>query len=253
MINFFRKTRKQLADDNKHLKYMRYAFGEIVLVVIGILIAIQINNWNEDRKERIIEREIYENLLTDINVDRITLKGRMTLAMNETKALHNLVHNAYNIQKTTEEYINLLSPVLWNADNFILQDKTFDELVSSGKLGVIKDKALKNKILDYYKSYDIAATHIAELNQTSISMLGEASKITAPMKYMGLNDLYDKDYMFKSSDWDYINVPTSMGFRMMEQAAGYYFFKNQFFMDYFKKQDSIATELAASINSKIAN
>ncbi len=99
----------------------------------------------------------------------------------------------------------------------------------------------------------IAATHIAELNQTSIDMLGKASENTNPMKYMGLNELYDKDYMFKSSDWDYINDPTSMGFRMMENAAGYYFFKNKFFMDYFKKQDSIATELAASINSKIAN
>ena len=46
MINFFRKTRKKLADDNKPLKYMRYAFGEIILVVLGILIALQIKNYN---------------------------------------------------------------------------------------------------------------------------------------------------------------------------------------------------------------
>ncbi|MBT8182134.1 MAG: hypothetical protein KJO53_11155, partial [Eudoraea sp.] len=50
MIDFFRKTRKILADDNKFFKYSRYAIGEIVLVVIGILIALQINNWNEDNK-----------------------------------------------------------------------------------------------------------------------------------------------------------------------------------------------------------
>ena len=53
MINFFRKTRKKLADDNKPLKYMRYAIGEIVLVVIGILIALSINTWNEQRKNKI--------------------------------------------------------------------------------------------------------------------------------------------------------------------------------------------------------
>jgi len=50
MIPFFRKIRKTLADDNKPIKYFRYAIGEIVLVVIGILIALQINNWNEGKK-----------------------------------------------------------------------------------------------------------------------------------------------------------------------------------------------------------
>jgi hypothetical protein len=253
MINFLRKIRKKLADENKPMKYLRYAIGEIVLVVIGILIALQINNWNENRKEGIIAREIYENLLLDINLDRITLKERMALSIKETKALNNFVHNAYNIQRTTEDYINLLSPVLWNADNFILQDKTFDELVNSGKLGLIKDKSLKNKIFDYYKNYDVAATHIAELNQTSISMLGKAGEYTTSLKYMGLNDLYDEDYMFRASDWDYINDPTSIGFRMMEQAAGYYFFKNQFFMNYFKKQDSLAKALITSIKDKLDN
>ena len=60
MINFFRKIRKQLADDNKPLKYMRYAIGEIVLVVIGILIALSINNWNEESK---IGKSIDSNLV----------------------------------------------------------------------------------------------------------------------------------------------------------------------------------------------
>ena len=50
MIGFFRKIRKKLADDNQFLKYSRYAIGEILLVVVGILIALQINNWNENRK-----------------------------------------------------------------------------------------------------------------------------------------------------------------------------------------------------------
>jgi hypothetical protein len=52
MIPFFRKIRKTLADDNKPIKYLRYAIGEIVLVVIGILIALQINNANENRKDK---------------------------------------------------------------------------------------------------------------------------------------------------------------------------------------------------------
>src|SRR5210317_1084566 len=69
MIPFFRKIRKKMALNNEPSKpawpagrYLRYAVGEIVLVVIGILIALQINNWNENRKERILEKQI----LTDI-------------------------------------------------------------------------------------------------------------------------------------------------------------------------------------------
>ena len=61
MIPFFRKIRKKMADDNKPLKYMRYAVGEIILVVIGILIALQVNNWNEDRKKS----RVIENVLMD--------------------------------------------------------------------------------------------------------------------------------------------------------------------------------------------
>jgi len=62
MINFFRKTRKKLADDNKPLKYLRYAIGEILLVVIGILIALSINNKNEARKIKQFEYKILKDI-----------------------------------------------------------------------------------------------------------------------------------------------------------------------------------------------
>ena len=71
MINFFRRIRQKLANENQFLKYSRYAIGEIVLVVVGILIALSINNWNEQRKERekfdhavvAVEREIVANIV----------------------------------------------------------------------------------------------------------------------------------------------------------------------------------------------
>jgi hypothetical protein len=70
MIKFFRNIRKKLLAENKFSKYLIYAIGEIVLVVIGILIALQINNWNEDRKKRDLElstlAELKSNLLADI-------------------------------------------------------------------------------------------------------------------------------------------------------------------------------------------
>ena len=62
MIKFFRKIRQDMINENRASKYLLYAIGEIVLVVIGILIALQINNWNESRKENEEEIVILKSL-----------------------------------------------------------------------------------------------------------------------------------------------------------------------------------------------
>ena len=69
MIKFFRHIRKSLLMENKTSKYFKYAIGEIVLVVIGILIALQINNWNEQNKEQKIVESYLKNLVVDLNED----------------------------------------------------------------------------------------------------------------------------------------------------------------------------------------
>ena len=71
MLTFFRRIRRNLANDNQFLKYSRYAIGEIVLVVIGILIALQINNWNEHRKDQIKEKATLNKFLQDLKSDSI--------------------------------------------------------------------------------------------------------------------------------------------------------------------------------------
>ena len=63
MFKFFRKIRQQLLSQNKISKYLLYAIGEIVLVVIGILIALSINNWNEDRKLKQFEYKILKDIV----------------------------------------------------------------------------------------------------------------------------------------------------------------------------------------------
>ena len=94
MIKFFRHIRKRLLSENRFNKYLLYAIGEIVLVVIGILIALQINNWNESRKlaqsGKEFIKEIYKELNTEIaNIDEI-LKLLRTLTVEDIcgKTLH---------------------------------------------------------------------------------------------------------------------------------------------------------------------
>ena len=74
MFKFFRKIRKNLINENKTSKYLKYAIGEIVLVVLGILIALQINNWNENRKDRILEKEYLTRIKSDLEIDQELLK-----------------------------------------------------------------------------------------------------------------------------------------------------------------------------------
>ncbi len=66
MIKFFRKIRYDLMEKNKTGKYLKYAIGEIILVVIGILIALSINNWNEERKADLFEQKLLVDLLEGI-------------------------------------------------------------------------------------------------------------------------------------------------------------------------------------------
>ncbi|WP_273277430.1 DUF6090 family protein [Maribacter polysiphoniae] len=76
MIKFFRRIRQQVLTENKFSKYLLYAIGEIVLVVIGILIALQINNWNEIRKDNAETNKINYELNAEFLNNRIILKKK---------------------------------------------------------------------------------------------------------------------------------------------------------------------------------
>ncbi|RLD70724.1 MAG: hypothetical protein DRJ10_20085 [Bacteroidetes bacterium] len=75
MANFFRKIRKQLAAENNTKKNLRYAIGEIALVVIGILVALQINDWNTNRINRQLELKYLHNMVEDLNFESRTFEG----------------------------------------------------------------------------------------------------------------------------------------------------------------------------------
>ena len=87
MIKFFRHIRRSLINQNKMGnpallagRYIKYAIGEIVLVVIGILIALQINNWNEERKEKESLNAIYNLVISDLDV-----KNNLNWVLDEIK------------------------------------------------------------------------------------------------------------------------------------------------------------------------
>jgi len=77
MIKFFRKIRQNLLSEGKTGKYLKYAFGEIVLVMVGILLALQVNNWNELRKKEKAEIQLYHKIIADLNTEYAVIERKI--------------------------------------------------------------------------------------------------------------------------------------------------------------------------------
>jgi len=257
MIKFFRKIRQRLLAENppkgqagKFSKYLLYAIGETVLVVIGILIALSINNWNEDQKERKTQIRYLERMHTEIQLDTTYLRQKILRAQDEQESYYYFIHSMYDVQTTKEDFIKLISSVVWDAEDLILQDETFTEITTSGKLDLIRNDQLKESIIDYYRNYAIADRHITEMNLTSIDLF----KFFVPIlsKYYDvMSHIYDQEQMFDPKGLEFINDPYSDEFRRLEGTAGFYSFKHSIYEQYYKDLILNATKLLEQIQHEI--
>ena len=87
MIKFFRKIRQKLLTENRFSKYLFYAIGEIILVMIGILLALQVNNWNEIRKKEQTEIQLYQKIIADLNSERAVIENKI-YSLKDHQNLH---------------------------------------------------------------------------------------------------------------------------------------------------------------------
>jgi len=171
MIPFFRKIRKKMADDNKPIKYMRYAIGEIVLVVIGILIALQINNWNEKRKNNATQIKYLEGLFLNIEEDIEALNFNHSMVYKKMKSITYISNRFYEENETKNDSL-LIDHILnmWSVELYSNQSFVFDGIKTSGKLNLISSDDLLFNILDYYhQSTEIIKKQ--EIHNTNINQL----------------------------------------------------------------------------------
>ncbi len=151
MINLFRNIRRKLADDNKPIKYARYALGEILLVVIGILIALQINTWNEERKSEKATLVYMDRLIDDLKSDTIMLSDHIQAAILKNqfcKKIRNIVDQKKTIQDTNNFVIKLQG--VGRSLRPSVSTNTIDDLKSTGNLKLIKELGITNSIRNYY-------------------------------------------------------------------------------------------------------
>ncbi|MFY0602875.1 MAG: hypothetical protein JXQ93_02925 [Flavobacteriaceae bacterium] len=151
MIKFFRHIRQNLVTQNKLSKYLLYAIGEILLVVVGILLALQFNAWNTNSKELEKEEWYLNNFLDDIHYQTQTL-DIIEKEFNESIRIAKSILKEYYTTggfHTIDSLNDKLNQLMY-AQFFPNTNNTYQELVSSGQLSLIKNNNLSLEVIDFY-------------------------------------------------------------------------------------------------------
>jgi len=164
MSTFLRNNRRKLAADNNVIKYLRYAVGEILLVVIGILIALQVNTWNQAYKDSRQELFYLKKLQENIGQDTAFLRWRID---QMTKAQEELNIMIKEMKNPSLKYFSIdISEPLLDIYGISLETTTWENLKSTGKIDLIENKDLVDSLYNYYNSFNNQTT---EENQATIT------------------------------------------------------------------------------------
>lgn len=170
MINFFRRIRKKMADENKPLKpawpagrYMRYAIGEILLVVVGILIALQVNNWNENKKIRQTEFKLLAELKTDLietKTDLLSDIEKANAILKSTDSLYQKISARIKEENLFPVRISMLY-VLDRSD--LYPKKSAYESLQAYGINLISNDSLRKNITDFYELHLLRVDHLEKI------------------------------------------------------------------------------------------
>jgi len=168
MIALFRKIRLSLLSEHKTGNYVKYALGEIVLVVIGILIALQINNWNENRKDRLAESAYLQELLEDFEIN-LSRSRKVVSRLEEVipRLIGVLEQSALEEPTMPVDSLNSDFILIQSMPAYTSTDRTYNNLIGSGDFRLITRPELKTAIASYYEGLEllnlVQASHEMEL------------------------------------------------------------------------------------------
>ncbi|MDG2448759.1 MAG: DUF6090 family protein [Saprospiraceae bacterium] len=174
MLTLLRKIRKSLIDSGSSRKYLLYAIGEIALVVIGILIALQINNWNESRKDRQWEKYYLNRLKQDLQKDLAEINNifnrsyrrfvcgneiirlldddfmeELLLATNKNQKMFITEAEKRISRDSLPSFSRMMNTINFSL-NVDIRSNTFNEIMSNGRLEVIRNDDLRENLSEYY-------------------------------------------------------------------------------------------------------
>ncbi len=157
MIKFFRKIRQKTLTENKFGKYLTYAIGEIILVVIGILIALSINNWNEDRKAKTYENQVYNQIYDDLITDCSRYSNAINFYKQRDTLLNRILYDSVpsisydTITKENQHNFQYGINLITNYKSLIYNKKGY-QLFKTFNTTELEVDSLSIYIEDYYSS-----------------------------------------------------------------------------------------------------
>lgn len=179
MIKFFRRLRLKLLGENKFAQYLSYAIGEIILVVVGILIALALNNWNQDRKERLLEVELLKEIHQDLSTSLLDLESGLEAILEyqeRTKDLRDAIMDGQPEELiSTKDFLSIGAD-----DQFFPRTSGFAALQSAG-FQVLTNDTLRQDIVDHY-----------ELVNTRIVALGRDHR---KVSFRSVSEPYQNQYL----------------------------------------------------------
>jgi len=209
MIKFFRRIRQKLLSENKFSKYFIYAIGEIVLVVIGILIALSINNWNQQRIA-LNEEKVLLNILKDDFTNRLDELIYLRDSREEgVLAIEKLINIADGTTTsfTAEDVDSLLalSIVTYRFNN---QFSTLDMLFNSGRINTLSNDSLKGLLI----KWPTLVEEMLEEQRLIVDHYNEQIKILD--EYVALKDI------FQYFAWNNYEMPRTKGSKLQKDYKG---------------------------------
>ena len=164
MIKFFRKIRQKLITENNVSKYLIYAIGEIVLVVVGILIALQINNWNNERQLRNLELKLLKEICVDLKSDLPSIESSIKWTLekeNSAVTLQNHLINKLPLSDSLSYHMSNLT----GTTHYQAHASAFETLKNTD-INILQNDVIRKAIIEYY-SFSI--NHIVRLETEDVN------------------------------------------------------------------------------------
>ena len=236
-----------MADDNKPMKYARYAIGEIVLVVVGILIALQINNWNNSNQRNDLKSVYLQRLINDIKKDTSNISYVISELELNQKSIRALV-SKMNIDSDIEELDTLFHNFFergWIISEFVPTSNTYTDLSQTGNMNIFKNTELIDEIIQYY-SFMTQVENSNNVNKNWITPMDQEIAVATPAFEL---DPVTKELFLHKNKEDALKK-LDMNYELIERNAAGHFWINQSLADNLLAIKGLCIDLLQSLEKE---